>query len=73
MARTYGVPPEFKDTQSLLSYITSKNGEKNVWDLVRYKPSTETIEFRMFGATDNKENIRTFVIACEEVFKMACT
>ncbi len=72
MAKVYGDPPEFENSNDLLSYIKNKGGEKNVWDLVRYKPSTGTVEFRMFGATNNDSFIALFILACEEVFARAC-
>ncbi|MFA7201634.1 MAG: hypothetical protein WC099_01400 [Candidatus Paceibacterota bacterium] len=73
MAKVYGDPPLFENTDRLLSYIESKGGEKNVWDLVRYKPSTGTIEFRMFGAIDNDVHIIRFINACRRILKRACT
>jgi hypothetical protein len=50
--------------------ITSKGGEKNVWDLVWYKPSTKTVEFRMFGVTPNVEEILGYIKACCDVAKI---
>ena len=67
MAETDGVPPEFVSFSEVMAYITSKGGEKNVWDLVRYKPSTKTVEFRMFGATQSIEEILGYVKACQDV------
>jgi len=64
MAETNGVPPIFTNTKKLLDYIEHSGGEKNVWDLVRYKPSTGTVEFRMFGATENIREIIGYVEAC---------
>lgn len=66
MAETDGVPPVFASFSEVMAYITSKGGEKNVWDLVRYKPSTMTVEFRMFGATPSEEEILGYVTACRE-------
>ncbi len=67
MAETDGVPPMFSDSSEVMNYITSKGGEKNVWDLVRFKPSTGTVEFRMFGATSSIEEILGYVDACRDV------
>ena len=67
MAKTDGVPPVFASSSEVMEYIASKGGEKNVWDLVRYKPSTKTVEFRMFGATQNVEEILGYVKACQDV------
>lgn len=61
MAGGYGDPPVFLSVASLMAYIKEKGGERNVWDLVRYKPLTGTIEFRTFGATESNENVRQFV------------
>ncbi len=70
MAETDGVPPMFASFSEVKAYIGSKGGEKNVWDLVRYKPSTKTVEFRMFGATPSIEEILGFVTACQEASKV---
>ncbi len=70
MAETDGVPPMFASFSEVKAYIGSKGGEKDVWDLVRYKPSTKTVEFRMFGATPCVEEILGFVIACQEASKV---
>lgn len=67
MAETDGVPPVFASFSEVMEYIASKGGEKNVWDLVRYKPSTKTMEFRMFGATQSIEEILGYVKACQDV------
>lgn len=67
MAGTYGDPNIFQDSEHLLSFIEEKGGEKNVWDLVRYKISTGTIEFRMFGATDNYDKIADYISSSEEI------
>lgn len=69
MAQTDGVPPEFFNLEDVMGYINSKGGEKDVWDLVRFKPSTHTIEFRMFGATVNIEEIIGYVNACHDIFE----
>ena len=69
MAETNGIPPLFRSFTELTRYIESKGGEKNVWDLVRYKPSTKTVEFRMFGATQKVEEIIEYIKACLDVFK----
>jgi len=71
MAKTYGVPPLFSNFEEVLEYIKMKGGEKNVWDLVRYKPSTKTIEFRMFGTTRYIEEIIGYVEACLEIVKFS--
>ncbi len=70
MAKTDGIPPLFANFREVLSYIDSNGGEKNVWDLVRYKPSTKTIEFRMFGATPEVSEILGYIQACREVSGM---
>lgn len=67
MAQTDGIPPIFSDFQKVMKYIDEHGGEKNVWDLVRYKPSTKTIEFRMFGATKSVEEIIGYALACLEL------
>lgn len=67
MAQTDGVPPVFSEFSGLMDYIGSKGGEKNVWDLVRYKPSTKTVEFRMFGATQSVDEAIGYVNACCEL------
>ncbi len=68
MAGVDGVPPLFACLSELMEYINAKGGEKNVWDFVRYKPSTQTVEFRMFGATQNVDEILGYVKACQQVF-----
>lgn len=70
MAETDGVPPMFASLAEVKAYIGKKGGEKNVWDLVRYKPSTKTVEFRMFGATPNVDEILGFVTACREASRV---
>lgn len=67
MAGTDGIPPMFVNISEVMSYIASKGGEKNVWDLVRFKPSTRTIEFRMFGATPNVDEIIGYAKACNDI------
>ena len=67
MAEIDGVPPTFSSFSELMNYIVSKGGEKNVWDLVRYKPSTRTVEFRMFGTTPSVSEIIGYVEACLDV------
>jgi gamma-glutamyl:cysteine ligase YbdK (ATP-grasp superfamily) len=67
MAQIDGVPPTFSSFSELTNYIVSKGGEKNVWDLVRYKPSTKTVEFRMFGTTSSVSEIIGYVQACLDV------
>lgn len=69
MAETEGVPPMFSSFAEVLKYIDAKGGEKNVWDLVRYKRSTGTIEFRMFGTTQNVQEALGYVKACIDVAK----
>ena len=69
MAQTLGIPPVFSDFQSVIRYIDDHGGEKNVWDLVRYKPSTKTVEFRMFGATQSVEEIIEYGTACIELLQ----
>lgn len=67
MAETNGVPPTFSTFSEVMDYIASKGNEKNVWDLVRFKPSTGTIEFRMFGATSSITEIIGYVRACHDL------
>lgn len=67
MSETTGVPPIFSDFASVTKYIATKDGEKNVWDLVRYKPSTGTIEFRMFGTTPRTEEILGYIQSCVDI------
>src|SRR3990167_1222628 len=67
MAETDGIPPTFSGFSEVMSYITSKGGEKDVWDLVRFKPSTDTVEFRMFGATPSIDEIIGYVNACRDI------
>lgn len=67
MAGSNGVPPWFGCYAEVEQYITDKGGEKNVWDLVRYKPSTQTVEFRMFGASPCQSEIITYVQACLDI------
>ncbi len=69
MAETKGIPPIFSSFSELMEYINKKGGERNVWDLVRYKPSTKTIEFRMFGSTENVEEIIGYVKACLDIIE----
>jgi gamma-glutamyl:cysteine ligase YbdK (ATP-grasp superfamily) len=71
MSKADGTPPMFSSFAEVLEYIEAKGGEKNVWDLVRYKPSTKTIEFRMFGTTECIEEIIGYVRACLEVAKLS--
>ncbi|TSC94563.1 MAG: hypothetical protein CEN87_404 [Parcubacteria group bacterium Licking1014_1] len=70
MAQTDGVPPVFSGFREVIKYIDERGGEKNVWDLVRYKPSTGTIEFRMFGATESVEEVIGYALACIELLKI---
>jgi len=67
MAETDGIPPQFHNFEDVIAYINDHGGEKNVWDLVRYKPSTKTIEFRMFGATASVHEVIEYVKACLEL------
>ena len=69
MSQSNGIPPVFSSTEQLLSYIQKHDGERNVWDLVRYKPSTGTIEFRMFGATEDIEEIAYYVEVCLDLYR----
>ena len=71
MAQTDGVPPIFTTFDQVMAYVTEKGGEKNVWDLVRFKPSTQTVEFRMFGTTPDIEEICGYVRACRAVIDSA--
>ncbi len=71
MAETNGIPPVLANFSELRKYIISKGGESSVWDLVRYKPSTKTVEFRMFGTTKKIGEILQYVEACQVVLNMA--
>lgn len=62
-------PPQFKNANELLEYINKRGGERNVWDFVRYKPSTGTTEFRMFGCTNNVDEILEYAKACLGLLK----
>jgi len=44
MAGIQQFPPIFGSMEEVINYIEIKGGEKNVYDLIRYKPSTGTIE-----------------------------
>jgi len=72
MAETDGVPPKFSDPVGLMSYIKTKGGERNVWDLVRYKPLTGTVEFRMFGTTESQMAIRSCVEETHSLVEAIC-
>jgi gamma-glutamyl:cysteine ligase YbdK (ATP-grasp superfamily) len=72
MAETDGVPPEFSNTAELMAYIEKRGGERNVWDLVRYKPATGTIEFRMFGTTESGADIRRYVEKARLLVESVC-
>ncbi len=69
MTQSESVPPRFSDIGELLEYIKKHGSERNVWDLVRYRPSYGTTEFRMFGITPDIEEIIGFVRACLNLFK----
>ncbi|MGD0577235.1 MAG: hypothetical protein ABSA74_04120 [Candidatus Staskawiczbacteria bacterium] len=65
-----GIPPTFSSFVNLVEYIKNRGGEKNVWDLVRYKPSTETIEFRMFGAAKKVEDVVGYAVECLKLLRL---
>lgn len=67
MAETDGISPTFSTFSEVIDYINSKGGEKSVWDVVRFKPSTGTVEFRMFGATPSIEEIIRYINACHDL------
>ncbi len=67
MAGEQQFPPLFHSFEEVINYINSKGGEKNVYDLIRYKPSTKTIEFRMFGTTENVDEIVNYVGECKKL------
>ncbi|MFH1667512.1 MAG: glutamate-cysteine ligase family protein [Candidatus Komeilibacteria bacterium] len=71
MAGVYGDPPIMDSFEDTLRYIERKGGERDVWDMVRYKPRTKTIEFRMFGATNNYVKIREFIAASLDIVDQA--
>lgn len=66
------IPPRFSSLAELLEYIARNGGERNVWDFIRYKPSTRTIEFRMFGTTRSVEEIIGYVRECLSFYN-SCT
>ena len=70
MSETEGVPPEFSSFEELMAYIEKHGGEKNVWDLVRYKPSTMTVEFRMFGSTADISEVVEYAKICLEMLNL---
>lgn len=70
MANVSGFPPHFNSTNELMTYINSKGGEKNVYDLIRYKPSTGTVELRMFGTIPNTEGIIEYINESAKVLKL---
>jgi len=67
MSQSDGIPPKFSSRAELMRYIQQHGGERNVWDLARYKPSTRTVEFRMFGTTGDIQEIISYVEACLQV------
>jgi len=69
MAQTEGIPPKFSSFEDLIAYIEKHGGEKNVWDLVRYKPSTGTVEFRMFGSTSDVNEVIKYASSCLAMLK----
>lgn len=71
MSQSQGIPPRFSTTDELLQYIQTHGGERNVWDLVRYKPQTKTVEFRMFGTTENLDEILKYTEACLELYRIS--
>lgn len=73
MSQSEGTQPLFRGFKELLAYIDSKGGERNVWDFVRYKPSTKTLEFRMFGTTADIKEIINYVKLCLSVLDSAVT
>ncbi len=70
MTETDGTPPLFSNFSEVIDYITLKGGERNVWDLVRFKPSTGTVEFRMFGATPNVKEVVRYINTCRNIFNI---
>jgi len=71
MTQSDSIPPKFSGPAELLEYIKEHGGERNVWDLIRYKPTTGTIEFRMFGMTKGREEIIRYAEACLVVLQEA--
>jgi len=71
MAKKNGDPPTFEDYKGLKKYIEESGGERDVWDLIRYKPSTNTLEFRMFGSTEDDEKIREFIEVSYDIVEKA--
>ena len=69
MTQVESISPRFSDVDELLKYIQKHGNERNVWDLVRYKPSTQTTEFRMFGTTEDIEEIVGYVEICLNLFR----
>jgi len=72
MSQSDGIPPLFSSGEELLNYIQKHGGERNVWDFVRYKPSTGTIEFRTFGTTEDIEEIIYYVEICLNTCRSIC-
>jgi len=71
MTQSKSIPPRFVDVDELLKYIEGHKGERNVWDLVRYKPTTQTTEFRMFGTTEDIKEIVSYVEICLSLFRQS--
>lgn len=67
MAGEQQFPPLFNNIDEVMNYIKAKDGEKNVYDLIRYKPSTGTIEFRMFGITEDIDEIINYASECQRL------
>jgi gamma-glutamyl:cysteine ligase YbdK (ATP-grasp superfamily) len=67
MAGINGTVPTHATFSDLMDYIIESGGERNVWDWVRYKPSTQTLEFRMFGATSDIDEVIGYARACLEI------
>lgn len=69
MSQSKGIPPKFSNSDALLGYITKHGGERNVWDLIRYKSKTSTVEFRMFGTTKDIKEIIQYAEACLALYQ----
>ncbi|OGZ23878.1 MAG: hypothetical protein A2896_02930 [Candidatus Nealsonbacteria bacterium RIFCSPLOWO2_01_FULL_43_32] len=71
MSQSKGTPPKFSTGDDLLEYIREHGGERDVWDLVRYKSKTRTVEFRMFGTTEDVNEIIRYAEACLALYRIS--
>lgn len=66
-----GIPPVFSDFNHLMLYIQGHNGEKNITDLVKYRPSIKTVEFKMFGATEKVDDVIEYAEVCLQLLQLS--